>query len=651
MMTQAKTAEPTRVLETHYDANGRPYWKSMLSHKNVRVRGECRVPPQLPGIVIFVHGVNSTGEWYQLAENALCEGLNERLGLAQTEFKLSPNLYSCDKVKHNPDANSKKLRKLITAGRSPVIRFYWGYRSPEGEEDRYTIPLVNINNEDYHQLKENGADKDTLRHKGPWFWGGGPFQNGTTQLFSLWSKQGFDGEIAGFFPVQWLSSDLDRLMTDAPPREYYAHAAQRLANLLNRIREHYPADTVSIISHSQGTMIAMAATALAKQAPDALFILNSPYAITGKLLDNVYPAEEVLSDAARTQTLSAIIDKVAARAGHLSPDSYNTLCVGQTDEKKRWRPDVTLPGENAPDGSVMRIAERDNHGRVYIYSSPHDRVMGALPLLSLGWCGLPNNYRGESHPLLVKHKGRLFQRILARATPCGVAPNPKTSFVPTDGKPFWDDDGSFPTYRHPGYITLNINAEQVPQPFYPDQQEQILDKTRVGKKENPGKKMGEGWGQFHKDKDGDITANDDTFDNHIYLYPRLSVSTGQYENHSYGRVPVTRLETDQERRARIGKYIPQPSDHSALPENKAFMSKVVAFDLPVGLCEMTFDRAFMADLRRYADWTQSDDDYFNSGKLTIPPVPDIIQTESTRDEMQKILNAPGRSLPSTRRAQ
>ncbi|MGN7982504.1 T6SS effector phospholipase Tle3 domain-containing protein, partial [Burkholderia sp. 22313] len=34
----------------------------------------------LPGIVIFVHGVNSEGEWFDAAEDGLCKGLNRRLG-------------------------------------------------------------------------------------------------------------------------------------------------------------------------------------------------------------------------------------------------------------------------------------------------------------------------------------------------------------------------------------------------------------------------------------------------------------------------------------------------------------------------------------------------------------------------------------------
>ncbi|WP_241020730.1 DUF3274 domain-containing protein [Burkholderia sp. Ac-20344] len=40
------------------------------------------VPRPMPCIVVFVHGVNSEGEWYGSAESALIKGLNERLGRA-----------------------------------------------------------------------------------------------------------------------------------------------------------------------------------------------------------------------------------------------------------------------------------------------------------------------------------------------------------------------------------------------------------------------------------------------------------------------------------------------------------------------------------------------------------------------------------------
>lgn len=633
------SAEPTRVLETCIDDNGRPSWKSFTSPKSVKVRGECQLPPHLPGIIIFVHGVNSTGEWYELAEKNICAGLNERLGLNDTSFKLKENMYSCDG--NSPD---KGFRRLVQEGRSPVIRFYWGYRSAEGEEGKYKIPLVNIRNEDYHQLIAEGMPEEEVRKKGPFFWGGGPFQNGTTQLVSLWSKEGFKSKVLGVVPVQEFAPDLDRLLTDAPPREYYAHTAKRLADLVDLIRQEYPHDTVSIISHSQGTMIAMAATALAKKAPDALFILNSPYAMEAKITDSLaLPANEVSSDNARSQTLSAIVDKIAAQAGRLKPEDYNALCVGKTDDKKRWTPDVTLPSS----GSEERVPERDNHGRFYIYCNPHDRVMGASPLLSLGWQGLKNNPDGTRHPLLEQHKGHLYQRILARWLPCGDTPNPRTSFTPTDGKSFWDDDGDWLTYNNPGYWTLDINGEKVPKSIkVADLTKLGFDQARGGKKEMPGEKYGYGWGQLDKDaheKNNLDIPNDDTYQNYINLYPFEQVLTG-YEQSGYTRIPRYRRETPEERNNRLGKYISQPTDHSTLPTNGMFMSRVVAYDIPVGFCDASRNKAFMAKLRAVADWTQGYDNYMEKGILNVPPKPDIINDESISDVNEKNNRSMGRPV-------
>nr|WP_276084970.1 hypothetical protein [Klebsiella quasipneumoniae] len=112
----------------------------------------------------------------------------------------------------------------------------------------------------------------------PFFWGGGPFQNGTNNLHSLWSEKGFKERVAGI-KVQWFNEDKDRLLTNAPPRKYYAHAAKRLADLVDSIRNKYPKGMLHLKVHSQGTMVAMAAVKALKNAPDALFVLNSPYAL------------------------------------------------------------------------------------------------------------------------------------------------------------------------------------------------------------------------------------------------------------------------------------------------------------------------------------------------------------------------------------
>ena len=151
-MTTSK--EPTREAPCFYDDNGKPHFRSTLSPQNVKVRAECKLPPHYPGIIIFVHGVNSTGEWFANAERSICEGLNTRLGLEGTPYLLKPNQYNCD----NPAdlENYKKDRKLLNTGNSPIVRFYWGYRSAKGEEDKYLVPLVNRQNEDYRALKKQG---------------------------------------------------------------------------------------------------------------------------------------------------------------------------------------------------------------------------------------------------------------------------------------------------------------------------------------------------------------------------------------------------------------------------------------------------------------------------------------------------------------
>jgi hypothetical protein len=41
---------------------------------------EVPLQPDMPGIIIFVHGVNSEGEWYEAAEQNILAGLNKRLG-------------------------------------------------------------------------------------------------------------------------------------------------------------------------------------------------------------------------------------------------------------------------------------------------------------------------------------------------------------------------------------------------------------------------------------------------------------------------------------------------------------------------------------------------------------------------------------------
>lgn len=456
--------------------------------------------------------------------------------------------------------------------------------------------------------------------------------------------------------------------------------------MIDSVREKYPRDTISVISHSQGTMIALAATALAKKAPDTLFILNSPYAMDTKSSDYFsLPDQELLADRARVKTLEAIINKIAKQASKLPEEKYQDLFVGQSNDNQPWTPKINHKSEipltiksYKPDGiepsgvdypkvkTKMReditteerlIPERDNHGRFYIYCNPHDRVMGSTPLLSLGWQGLPNSkYKQLPHKLINEHRNHLFQRMMARATPCGIEPNPQTPFWPLpDNKPFWDDGGDLLTYHQPDLQTLDINAEEVPNPILAiDMLDFDAKHPSSGEHwdKNPKSFEGIGWGQssphFNEiTQKNELAPNDDTFNNFVVLYPKIKVSTGEYRSSGkeYPKAePVMRLETDEERRIRVGAFISQPTDHSTLPNHKDFMERVVSYDLPVGFCDASWDNEFMAKLRDVADWTKGYDKYFENGELTIPPIPPEIFTETVSDEKKSEWDAVNKKL-------
>ena len=170
----------------------------------------------LPGIVIFVHGVNSDGEWFDQAEKGLCAGLNARLarGDHQLEHRgaeagqLFPAKYIAEIDEDgflNPEMNARSFIQTNDTF-SPVIRFRFGYKA-SGEELQEFGDGIYLNEENY--------------------WGGGPFANGCTTLPDLWG-QGLSEELFLWLHVQHLNPTNDRKVFNCPPRPYYVLAAYRL---------------------------------------------------------------------------------------------------------------------------------------------------------------------------------------------------------------------------------------------------------------------------------------------------------------------------------------------------------------------------------------------------------------------------------------
>lgn len=639
----------TRKVETQLTDNGTPFAYSMTSHKNIKVNAEVQPPLQLPGLIIFVHGVNSEGEWYNNAEVALCSGLNQRLGL-QEQYSLIANEYydgifeSCEKNSLEwaacyGDDNKRKWisppRKIKNEGRSPVIRFYWGYRAADNETDNYAIPLKNKKGDNYYDLSP-----EERKTKGPWYWGGGPFQNGCNQLVSLWSKQGFDNwpNVLGMpipFSTQLMNGERDRLLTAAPPRHYYAHAAGRLADLIKTIRSKHPEDTVTVLSHSQGTMVALAAAAI--EAPDALFVMNSPYALDNEPTTYIsYPVKEIISREAREATFADIVKKVAENKTRLARQGCDHLLAGVSSDGESWTPEgKTHAG----------LPERDNHGTTWIYCNPHDRVMGSAPLRSIGWQGLPNTKKSgysESHALFRQAGDTLYVRMLGRNTPCGKAPDTQTHFSNLgDDRSFWDSTTTLlqeMTWPEPDKgQKLTINAPQVPEPLTAEELKNF-DQDYASTEKQTGS-IGYGYGQINPTTKNPV---DTDYRYYISLYgyfdqkmvPKKPSSwyqpgPGSKEDRAgYEKQSRTEMLED------VRTYVQRPTDHSTLPMDERFMSRVVAYDLPVGYCWHSWDRASLAELRKQADWLESDDYYFK-GKLNIPAMPSAIRQDVAGDAVER----------------
>ncbi|CAG4903099.1 T6SS effector phospholipase Tle3 domain-containing protein [Paraburkholderia saeva] len=599
----------TNVVPMQKDHLGRPYWESHMSPASYEVRAEARVPPHMPGVIIFVHGVNSEGEWYDSAEKALCEGLNDRLGRKD----LTQNKYSAA-VGDRPVPRHIKKEDL---GTSPVIRFYWGYSAEPGTERKWRIPMQNPRGASFW---EPGSGDE----KGPWYWGGGPFQNGTNNLQQLWSNQGFARHMFGF-DLQELNTELDRQLDDAPPRRYFAHAAQRLADLIDRIRTKYPHDTVSIMSHSQGTMVALAATAMCKtRAPDALFVMNSPYALDDKVTDALTCGLEYPTEAARIKTFRNIAERIRKDKHVFTEAELKQLHCGASEDMNFWRPD---------NKRKSGVNERDNHGRLYVYFTPHDRVMGITTIMSIGWQGVDDK-------LLAELGDTVKQRMLARGTQVGDDPgakpfgrlppiqNPVPGVKPTE---FWNGNrGAFGNTLKLWAIPdlkkmVTINAEKVPHPLTAGDMKTFEDSRQAAPK------MGEM--KSDPDRPGKFRYTDDSYRFFRSLYePQLAWVANPLSPIGASPVRQTRTEMLKERDG----YHAEPTNHSTLPMSQDFMRRVAAYDLPIGFCESYDNRDFWFNLIKRADWTLGLDPYFETGKLEVVSKPDLIDWDTTATKLSQL---------------
>ena len=361
------------------------------------------VPYLMPGILIFVHGVNSEGEWYRDAAEQFAVGLNTRLGRKDLE---QLDYFSDIEQKQDPKKFKRFLRKNKngTRVRSPVIPFHWGYRLKD-ESDLTNYPGI------YHRSEDQS-------------WGGGPFQNGTNNLWSFWAG-GFKRKIHLPFILPDLdlgahNPEIDRQLQDAPRRGYYIHAAKRLAHLIDTIRTDFPDEPINLVAHSQGNMISLCAMLyLTKRAPDTFISNNAPYSFEEKLTDGLGDAEKgsmrVQNKYARALTfynIAQIIKKSKTEYEEKGPQekkcedaAYSTIPENSTvyaplyPQDPEWMHHVG--GYIEEDGKKIMWNEsayhRDNRGKIVVNFNPADRVVGVSAVEGIGWKGIPAWMLGEHH--------------------------------------------------------------------------------------------------------------------------------------------------------------------------------------------------------------------------------------------------------------
>ncbi|MFO3664558.1 T6SS effector phospholipase Tle3 domain-containing protein, partial [Pseudomonas amygdali] len=305
---------------------------------NLNTTSKMEVPADLPGVVIFLHGVNDPGASYESVETGLCQGVNERLdrpdlvaGRYGAKYKAAektaPEKRSSDQKVIIDDSDTYLYRRDTTDPKthSLLIPFYWGYRAaPEDiKRDDAGDPLRMRNQ--FQDINGNRLDRHFAK-------GGGFFANATNNLQEMYGE-GFEPNFKTH-SVEFLSADNSLYFGKAPSRHYFVLAAHRLAMLVREIRRLSPDETITIMGHSQGTLITLLAQALlvdeGQRCADTVIMVDSPYSV----LPDVTPKDH--------DTLSTLINIVSAvtKNPHTQPplsDLRNpTTYAGRSGPK--WSP-------------------------------------------------------------------------------------------------------------------------------------------------------------------------------------------------------------------------------------------------------------------------------------------------------------------------
>jgi hypothetical protein len=583
----------------------------------------------MPCVIILVHGVNDVGEAYRHQAKGLCEGLNLRLE--------RPDLVPGDwdvPQQCGTTLEYSYARRVADQGRNPIIPFYWGYRpvdkatydadkkryeaelkargpvAAEAPYDAYYIdkskdPRSGLENTDNFN---NRLDKLYCKN-------GGVFANATSNLIDMW---GPGASILGLarlasnhaIPGMGNRGDYSHSIFENPHRIYMVNAAQRLADLIANIRGN-PAtanDSINIVAHSQGTLVAMVANFMVKnmkpqvRPADCVIFNHSPYSMIEPYIEGLQAkSSSQQTQSARVTTFAnfcKLMDDAKLAGPSLAEIDHNGIASLSTLQKKGHA--------------------RDNHGKVFNYFCPHDRTVSLLSVQGIGWQGVPTQWMGQfgsafkqrmffQGELVLGERVVLFPRVSLPVT-SAAAPTGEKRSLNGEALPA---NISYAFHLPAGCTLMGPSDHGVDEAA---RGAQIIRDNIADPRGMP--------------KYGAATMSDTALQD---VQARL-----QAQGHDWtlikatvlkpGTLTIERYQTKGEMRAETSKKGSSDSFHSAIVNSEETSKFVTSFDLAIGRCKSydfhrTDGGAFWQGLLKQADWRLSREkkDFPYSAQGILPP--------------------------------
>lgn len=384
------------------------------------------------------------------------------------------------------------------------------------------------------------------------------------------------------------------------------------------IRRLAPDDTITIMGHSQGTLISLLAQALLvddnQRCADTVIMVDSPYSV----LPSVTPKG--------SDTLSTLIRIVTAttQAPHAQPP-LAALRHPQTYGGRsgpRWSPEQ---GTRLDKNQRLTVfPERDNRGKVYLYFCPDDTTVALKEVQGIGHFGVPDVLPNGTPAMRALHPLGFYQRLWTRrhrdGEPVLVGKTVQPEMIRAGGESYYPAGLSIPALitqkgiregqeryingepLHPPHAPQMFGGEAITgSPSKPgkDRLDDVGKSVALGKEETPFH-----WIQMPAEYDPPMITQREALE-------RFNAQSKDAEDHtravrkSARHSHHEREETPREARARLevdSSTWKNNSYHSAVlrsPENHRW---VTAMDIAIGQAKCLDDPVMRAVLVAIADW-------------------------------------------------